>query len=130
MDIISFKNRKLDLYKPVRVYRNLNKKGVWYSVKQFGVVIGHTNQLLITDVKFIINQKIRTRVLATSTKEVHAFVEGYIDNSYFINYNTGYSITYNPYIKSFFYKLDSGDEVKSEDCHMINFSEEGVRVLM
>ena len=46
--IKSFKGRKLDRNRPVRVYRNLNKGG--YSVMQDRLVVAHTEHVMLFDV--------------------------------------------------------------------------------
>lgn len=67
-----------------------------------GVVRFHTNAIYLRDVKFIVNEKIRQRVVSNKRKEVHAFVEGILEtkipmvNGKF-SVEIGESIYYNPY---------------------------------
>ena len=76
--IKSFKGRKLDRNRPVRVYRNLNKGG--YSVMQDRLVVAHTEHVMLFDVKFKVGEAGRTRALTEGRKNVHAFAEGYVAN--------------------------------------------------
>lgn len=71
-----YKNREIHLNKPVKVYRNLHKK--CWSVKQSGLVVGHTNYLILKDCIFTVNQNSRNKVIEQRKKNVHAFVIGYI----------------------------------------------------
>ena len=79
--IYSFKGRTLDLKRPVKVYRNLNRKGVWFSVCQDGRVVGHAQGLMLGDAKFHVNEAGRQRVIATGRKNVHAWVWGTLTGS-------------------------------------------------
>lgn len=74
--IYSFKSRTIDIDKPVKVYRNLNRKGVWFSVCQGGRVVGHAEGLILQDVTFHVNEAGRQRVIATGRKNVHAWARG------------------------------------------------------
>lgn len=76
--IKSFKGRKYNPRAKVRVYRNLNRSGHWYSVMQDGRVIGHTQHILLHQVECVINEAGRKRCLATGVKNVHAYLEGYV----------------------------------------------------
>lgn len=86
----------------VEVYWNYNKK--CYSVRSLegenkGRVILHTNKLFLENVKFVVQAGGRNRVLKEKSKNVHAFVRGFIGKDRKI---IGKSITYNPYKYSSF----------------------------
>jgi hypothetical protein len=83
----------------VRVYYNLHKKK--FSVKSGKHVVAYLGTIDLIDVKFIVNEKGRQRVLKSGQKNVHAFVEGFynIDNN---NGTINGSIFYNPYTTSNF----------------------------
>lgn len=72
----AYKRRKLTKDIPVEVYRNLHRGG--YSVRQNGRVIGHTNELILMDAEFVVQEGGRQRVLRTGVKNVHAWVRGYV----------------------------------------------------
>lgn len=78
--LIPYKDRVVNLKKPVMVYRNLNAKKDMekYSVLQKGLVVAHTNQLMLHDCTFIVRKKGQEKVRKTGCKNVHAFIEGYI----------------------------------------------------
>jgi len=102
----------------VRVYKNLHKD--CYSVRAIegsmkGIVIAHARNIVLKNVKYIVGEKGRERVIREKQKNVHAFVEGDIVSMITIGTNTlnfplhtslpfsnGVAITYNPYeYKSF-----------------------------
>lgn len=62
----------------VYVYRNLHRK--CYSVKSLrtGRVIGHVDEITLTNVEFRVSKAGRERVLREKRKNVHAGVVGYI----------------------------------------------------
>lgn len=74
--VYSFKNRTIDLEEPIRIFRNLTKKGVWYSIQQNKLTVAHAKRLCIRNCKFVVNQKGRERVVRTKKKEFHAYIEG------------------------------------------------------
>lgn len=76
--IIPYKNRMddLDFGAPVEVYRNVNKKGVVYSIRQFGYVVAHATEVILLNAEFIVKQSGRKRVKKTGRKNVHAWVKG------------------------------------------------------
>lgn len=91
----------IDPDKPVRVYRNLHKK--CWSVKQ-GVVRFHCHKIFLKNVKFLVNERLRQKVVAERRKNVHAFVYGELiaPLSHFpTDYSTN-GVYYNPYKHSMF----------------------------
>lgn len=76
--ITPYKNREIDYSLPVYIYRNLHKRGVEYSIRQKGLVVGHTDAVAVRDAQFIVNNKGQERVRREKRKNVHAFVKGII----------------------------------------------------
>lgn len=62
----------------IRVYRNLHIKGVCYSLQARGRVIGHQDNILVKNAKFIVQKGGQQKVRQTKNKLVHAFVDGTI----------------------------------------------------
>ena len=71
----------------VRVYRNLNKAGPNYGCwsvrsmdpkQHYGKVILHATDVILTGTKCVISEKGRQRVIREQSKNVHAFLEGFI----------------------------------------------------
>lgn len=62
----------------VFVYRNLNRRGVVWSVKDvaLGKVIDRTPEVFLRDVKLKVSQAGRARVLRLRQRNVHAGAEG------------------------------------------------------
>ena len=99
--------------KEVWVYRNLRhgrKARRLYSVMQNGVVIRRVHRILLRDVRFVVRESGRQRVLKENRKNVHAFVVGRVVSSAFgINKNgknLPVTIGYNPHNSGYFYGLD------------------------
>ena len=91
--------RQFDVTKPVLVYRNLTKK--CWSIKQKGLVVAHTNNIILKDAICIVNQKGNLRVRQEKQKNVHAYIKGIIYNPIEeLTFND--IITYNPYINDTF----------------------------
>lgn len=92
--IEKFKNRYLDSYLPVKLYRNLHKKGRWYSLKQGCLVRAHTNGgLILRDCKFVVQQSGWKRYKQTGVRNVHAFVKGYLTSEPKLSF--GFLLEYN-----------------------------------
>lgn len=79
--ITPVKNRSIDIDKPVKVYRNLQKKGKWYSIKQGNLVVAHAQRLCLSKPRFLINQSGKNRAIKEQQRNVHAFVVGYLRKS-------------------------------------------------
>lgn len=101
-NIIPYKDRTIDLDKPVEVYKNIHKN--LYSIRQNGKVVGHTNKILLKNCSFIVHQRGREQVVRTKRKMVHAWVKGYVTDSAIgvftiprIIYILPARIKYNPY---------------------------------
>jgi len=123
----------------VFVYRNLNRKGVVYSLKAMegeykGKVLGYATCLLIESPSFIVSEKGRQRVLLNKRKNVHAGVVGnvlavyqyvprhldlpdyYNDPLHWQNIHViAMPITYNPYKKPTFYVRKTGNAIFATD---------------
>jgi hypothetical protein len=83
----------------VKLYRNLHKKGVVYSVQHKGKVIAYTSDLILRDVKFVVRKKGQDKVRESKRKNVHAFITGImLDESYVSYFGDTQDIAYyNPY---------------------------------
>lgn len=99
----TYKNRQIDPSKPVYVYRNLHKK--CWSVKQGGVVVGHTEELALKNCECVVNEKGRQKVLETGIKNVHAYIKGYVTRP---RYKYNHFIWYKPFIRDSFYIEERG----------------------
>lgn len=80
-EVIPFKGRTIDYSKPIRIYRNLTKKGVWYSIVQKGKTVAHSTAICVKDAVFHVNEKTRQRVIKNKRKEFHAYIEGFYTTS-------------------------------------------------
>lgn len=96
----AYKNRILDYSKKVLVYKNLHNN--LYNVKQNNKVIAQGYDFMLTNVETSINEKSRLRVIKTNTKNVHAYLVGYLANDIMYTYLKENRITYNPYVNSNF----------------------------
>lgn len=126
MKINPYKQRVLNLVKPVFVYRNLNcPKGQnkKYSIKQNGLVIGHTNELILWKVEFKVSKSGRARVIKEQRKNVHAYAKGMIlQNTHEEDLIFDKKIIYNPYLSETF--LCEDEIINKAPC--VKFTDKGV----
>lgn len=91
--------KPFDITKPVLIYRNLTKR--CWSIKQNGLVVAYTNNIILKDAICVVNQKGNQKVRQEKQKNVHAYIKGIIyttlDELVFNEI-----ITYNPYIHDTF----------------------------
>jgi hypothetical protein len=113
----------IDDKKPCRVYFNLHKR--LFSVTQKNernnwAVIAYTNYIQLKNVKFIVSEAGRQRVLREKRKNVHAFLEGF--RCYVLaNHFHPRRITYNPYKSdSFMCPFMGIERVESSKYAMLN----------
>lgn len=118
--------------KPVRVYRNLNRKfgeekGFW-SVKQ-GVVRFHCTEIFLKNVTFPVNERVRLEVVRDQVKKVHAYVEGYLTDrpTYFTVGVDCSEVTYDPY-KNKKFMCRRGEVKAAEVCGLVRRYDGKMRV--
>jgi hypothetical protein len=122
----SFKNRKLDVTKPVEMYRCLNRKGFVFSIRQNGLVIGHTSKIVLKNCKLIVNQAGKQRSIETHSRNVHAFIKGLIGEYNDIKLSFSYLVNYNPFSNENF--VINGKEV--DNCNLIYLQENKIYAQM
>lgn len=113
--IRSYKGRKVDEGKVVSVYRNLNNGLL--SIRQDGLVVGHSEELYLKVGEYKVSEEGRKRVLKEKVKNVHASIEGKIISEQEFNRiknGEGVEIYYNPYKVAKFTEKVSGEEASSE----------------
>ncbi len=105
--------RLINYDRKIYIYRNLRKQTL--SLLQSGLLVGHAEAVILTDVEFRVRESGRQRVLREKQKNVHSFAIGFLEESYEMPYvwvidsaevfNTGTSreVTYNPYKFGYFY---------------------------
>jgi|TARA_B110000495_G_C23040036_1_gene623163 hypothetical protein len=93
------KRYKIDFGRPVFAYKNLHKN--CWSVKQDGLVKAHTKLLAMYNCTFKVSKSGRERVLKEQRKNVHAGIEGYVENRKTVDWRnshpTAQAVTYDPY---------------------------------
>ena len=106
----------------VRVYRNLHtgtlSMQAYNPEKKGWRVISHPFQVKLQDVKFVVNEGGRQRVLKEKRKNVHAWIEGNLisyETSRFIN-----EAKYNPYKYDFWTDPKSGHRVETAAFCSVN----------
>ena len=121
-----YKQRVLNPLKPVCVYRNLNcPKGQnkKYSIKQNGLVIGHTNELILWNVEFKVSKSGRARVIKEQRKNVHAYAKGMISQiTHEEDLIFNKKIIYDPYLSENF--LCDSEVINKAPC--VKFTNNGV----
>lgn len=125
---VSFKGRDLAPGAKVKVYRNLHKEGVTFSVRdaKTGLVLGHTQSILLSNVTFEVNAAGRAKVLRDKKKNVHAFVTGnytgpfYAGDREFFSDDTRTLVTYNPYKAPTFVRKDNGEPVFTANLTLVD----------
>lgn len=75
----SYRGRRVDRKRPVDVYRNLRKGG--WSVRQDGLVVAHTDAIMLRDVAFVVQKSGHRRAERTGVRNVHAWARGFITPS-------------------------------------------------
>jgi len=97
----SYKERQVDASKPVQVYRCLPRKGRVFSVRQEGLVVGHTEEVVLKDCKFKVNKSGHKRYLREKQRNVHAFIEGYLGQEEDIQNKFSFDLMYDLTIGEF-----------------------------
>lgn len=90
----------------VHCYYNLHKNCI--SVQYKGKVVGHTEDIALTDVKFVVRPAGRAKVLREKKKNVHAFVQGIVVEKLVSDHWR--RVSYNPYKGDTFYLVDMDEQ--------------------
>ena len=98
--------------KKIRVYFNLHKKMLSVQEKVNGSwkVVDYVEQIWLGDATFKVSEAGRQRVLKQKRKNVHAFVQGIVNN--IITIASDRKICYNPYKAGHFFYCSNGREIK------------------
>jgi hypothetical protein len=95
LKMIGFKNREVES-KQSEVYYNLHKH--LFSMVQDGLVVLHSESIVLTEATFRVSEAGRQRVLREQKKNVHAKVFGHFEGTYEGDIPEGFrEATYNPY---------------------------------
>ena len=106
----------------VRVYRNLHNGLFSIKDKKSGLVLGYTNNALLSDVTFIISKKGQERARKENTRNVHAYAEGFYMGEMSVNRDCLRPITYNPFDHDTFVYRDSNRPVDKVERLLCNQS--------
>jgi hypothetical protein len=122
MEIKPYKYRvfDLDFSAPVEVYRNVNRKGVSYSIRQSGYVVAHGTDIHLVNAEFVVQEGGRKRVKKSGKKNVHAWVRGEIVQAQPVDEDDRtYQIEYNPKKNKAFMRKDTKKEIKAAPYVML-----------
>jgi hypothetical protein len=114
---------------PVIVYRNLldrvRHNGKW-SIKNNGKVIGHADELVLGDVRFVVKEKRRQVIAAGGHREVHAWAVGTVADQLLSEQLEAVEITYRPHECGSFFRRDNGHAISS--AKYVRFRNDGTAV--
>ena len=121
MNIISYRGRTVDTNSKLEVYRCLNRKGRWFSIRQGGLVRAHTTMIKLEQVEFKVNLQGKKRARESGIRNVHATITGWITNKE-LKDPIG-NVSYNPFSLEGF--LCNGQPIK--ESNYIEISEESIK---
>ena len=130
--VVPYKGRTIDTEKPIELYRNLNKKGRCFSIRQGNFVVAHTTAICIREPEFIIEKAGKAQVLKTGKRNVHAYIRGMYTTS---GMGTSASrndlpvqVTYDPFKDKGFYYTWCGKETEIKKALFAIANHEGIKV--
>jgi hypothetical protein len=126
-EVIPFKGRKLNVENPIHVYRNLNRKGKVYSIRQKGVVVGHTTAICMRQCTFVVNDSGKAKAVRTMVRNVHAYINGHIsDNWQMVGKEQNVKVNYRPFNNLAFYHTIGQKDFNIESAVFCTIDETGV----
>jgi hypothetical protein len=115
----------------VAVYFNLHRNIFSIQSREkgdYGKVIAHKDSVVIKSPKFVVRQAGREKVLRDKTKNVHAFVVGYLVDAVATT-NSSKDITYNPYKYSTFVVKDTEQPIEQAEYAVLRLSYNGKPII-
>jgi len=114
----------------VEVYWNLHKNCFSVRSCKTGRVIEHVGGINLRDVKYVVRQAGRRKVLQEQRKNVHAFVRGYIyDDFIHVEDETCGLATYNPYKYTSFVDKKCGKPLDESSYASLGMDADGKPVI-
>lgn len=116
-------NKKLQINKRIRVYRNIRKMLFSVLDNKTRRLIDHRNTIVLSDVEFKVSKAGQARVRKEGQKHVHAYVVGnYISDDVDIESIEAYKLVYyNPYSTDTFILVEGNIPIfKAKKCYLIN----------
>lgn len=107
--MIGYKERSIQADYPSEVYYNLHKH--CFSMVQDGLVVLHTDMIVLENVIFKVSEAGRQRVLSEGRKNVHARVKGTFKGIAADNLNGFREAYYNPYKVETFVDYLTGEPI-------------------
>lgn len=128
----------------IKAYRNLNNGKISLQCVSNGLILGHCDAVFMNDVRFVVRERGRLRVIESRQKNVHAFVigdiewaegfEGFRGRSILALAHegrldlTGYeAVTYNPYRMATFSSLKGMPIHQARSCFVS--TDRGVHII-
>ena len=131
----SFKSRRPVENQLVKIYRNLGHAvAEKFSIvdPKTGLVIGHTNHVILHDVKFTVQSGGVARANREQRKNVHAHAVGYLQvaatarylrDSFDARYSYSVPVSYNPYKADHFIRRDL--DCRIDEARSVLFADDG-----
>lgn len=118
----TIKGRSLEVGQEVFVYFNLHKKVFSIKDVKTGLVVAHTQRVVLEECTFKVSEAGRQRVLKEKRKNVHAGVRGKIldETVEFIQDSIFENATYNPYKYDSFVDKETGEKLKTADLVILD----------
>lgn len=112
-----YKGRTIEKGQVVEVYRNLHTGGFSIRCAKTKLVLAHSENVILKNVKFVVSQAGREKVIQTKHKFVHAFLRGeYVGFNWIIKpLEKKVPIYYNPYKTETFIKATSTEPIYETD---------------
>lgn len=119
---------KLPTPRKVFCYRNLNRKGVVYSLKdtKSSLVVARYTHVVLKDVELKVSQAGRARVLRQQKRNVHAGAVGVECCRFLVPKGKRVQVRYNPYEMDSFQTLDGRPVYKARYAIL---SENGLEII-
>lgn len=115
-----YKERAVDLNRPVEMYRCLNRSGFTFSIRQFGQVVGHTSDIVLKDCVFRVSKGGKKRCIEEKTRNVHAYIKGTVGIKEDIFMTASFKLDYDPYSELGFNSPTLGEVNSARVVYMVN----------
>ena len=119
-----FKGRKVNIGGKVHVYRNIHRDSIVVRCAKTGLVAGYCDTVKLSNVRFVVSESGRQRVLEKQVRSVHAWLSGTLEayDIALLEKDRLTAVYYQPYKTPTFIIEKTGEPIHVADLAFVSYN--------